>query len=430
MNILFVLSLLLLSFSPLFTIAQTATQTINEIKQQPLKVVQQEAERLYNQGSYQQAYYYYTALQDMRKKSSIEDDYRLGKTALEAHAYDVSQATLQSLLPKAKRFPMIQYEYALALKYLGNYVPATQHFQSYINAHQGETNNEYVFLAQTHLKSCQKAMEEKAQISAWFFNDLTDTSKLDTAVVYRALTRPSKHNYRLVECQTAAGTCLKKVAADNSITELAGVLSNPAFNSSSPHISPDGETVFFAQQELGETDYKIFQATMNADGELTGITKLGPSVNRAGFSSTHPTIGETQYGQKILYFASTLPGSQGGYDIWYAIQLTSGEFTMAYNLGSRINGPKDEITPFYYQEDGELYFSSEKPQGYGGLDVYKMTGEKKRWEESQAFHLSQPINSTGNEFYYRKTKRGKGSFSTDRDGKKEKTVTFKKNIGA
>lgn len=104
---------------------------------------------------------------------------------------------------------------------------------------------------------------------------------------------------------------------------------------------------------------------------------------------------------------------------------------MSYNLGTRINGQGDEITPFYYQNAGELYFSSEKPSGYGGLDVYKMTGEKKRWLENQAQHLENPINSTGNDFHFKKTGRGKGSFSTDRGkDKKEKTVKYKKTIGA
>lgn len=423
MRYIFTLALILASLS-----VDATTPDINKIKQQPLKVVAQKANELYNNSSYEEAYYYYKALSEMRKKLPIEDAYRLGKTAFAVKEYEESQNILAPLLPKAKRFPLLHYEYALALKYSGDYVLSTQYFQSYINLHQHESNNDYVKLAQTHLKTCQKALKEKENTSAWFLDDL-DSNNTNNDLIYRAPTNPSKYKIGFIECQTSKGTCLKKVYPDGSITNLKGSVGNPILNSCSPHIAPDGVTVFFAQQEMGKTEYKIFSGTITPEGEIDNIQKLGSSINRDGYSSTHPSVGITNHGQVILYFASTLPGSRGGYDIWYSIQTTDGDFTMAYNLGTRINGEGDDVTPYYYQADGELYFSSEKPQGYGGLDVYKLTGEKKRWKENQAHHLEKPVNSTGNDFHYRKNAQNKGSFSTDRK-KKEKTVKFKKVIGA
>lgn len=411
-------------------ILYATTPDISEIKQQPIKVVIAEAEKLYAEAIYEDAYYYYKALSEMKKKVSQEEFYRLGKTALAAKDYQTTQEALGPLLTKAKRYPLIHYEYASALKYTGQYVLATQHFQSYLNANPNDTQNDYVKLAQTHLKTCQKALKEKEKTSSWFLDDLTDKNAVEETI-YRALTQASKYKIGLIECQTAKGTCLKKVYPDNTIESLQGSVGNPIFNTVSPHIAPDGETVYFAQQEMGKSEYSIFSGKMTTTGEIENIQKLGPSINRIGYSSKHPTIGVTEQGQEILYFASTLPGSQGGYDIWYAVKTINGDFTMAYNLGTRVNGQGDEVTPFYYQNDGELYFSSEKPSGYGGLDVYKMTGEKKRWLEGQAQQLENPINSTGNDFHFKKSARGKGSFSTDRGSdKKEKTVKYKKAIGA
>lgn len=425
-------TLALFTFLLTYSIGLLATTpSIAEIKQQPLKIVITEADRLYQNTNYEEAYYYYKALSEMRKKSPTQDLYRLGKTALKAKRYSICLETLSPLLPKSKRFPLIHYEYALALKYTGQYVLANQHFQSYLNANQNETNNDYILLAQTHLKTCQKALKEKAKTSAWFLDDFThQTHKNQEELIYRALTQPSKYKIGLVECQTPKGTCLKKVYPDNSIESLQSSVGNPIFNSCSPHIAPDGETVYFAQQEMGKTEYQIFTGKMAPNGEIVEIQKLGSGINRAGYSSTHPTIGMTSKGQQILYFASTLPGSQGGYDIWYSVRTTNGDFTMSYNLGTRVNSKGDDITPFYYQNRSELYFSSDKPEGYGGLDVYKMTGEKRRWAETRAQHLEAPVNSTGNDFHFKKNAQGRGSFSTDRDGKKEKTIQYKKNIGA
>lgn len=411
-------------------LAQPGSADVISIQQQPVRVVAKEAEQLYNDGLYQEAYPYYKALQEMRKRSSIEDNYRLGKTALAAKEYAVSQKALQPLLHKANNFPLIHYEYALALKYQGEYILASQHFQSYLNNHGNEVNNDYVALAQKHLNTCQKILKEREKTSNWSLGYFEDKEGEEEATIYRAMTQMSKYDVGLIECQTPQGTCIKKIYPDNRIELLRGSVGNPIFNSSSPFIAPDGETVYFAQQEIGKAEHNIYTGRLAANGEIIDIKKLGPTVNRVGYSSTHPTLGVTDKGQEILYFASTLPGTQGGYDIWYSIKTTDGNFTRAYNLGTRINGEGDDITPFYYQQANELYFSSEKPQGYGGLDVYKMTGEKKRWKEGEAQHLQTPVNSRGNDFHYKKTSPTKGSFSTDGKDGKEKMVKFEKLVGA
>lgn len=424
----------ILFFFGLNIITVTATvPTIEEIKQQPIKVILEQAEKLYDVGAYSDAYSYYKALSEMKYKARHQDLYRLGKTALAVKEYQIAQEFLEPLLPKARLYPLINYEFALSLKFSGQYIEAAKQFQSFLNTYQSDPNNDYVKMAQSQLQSCQKALKEKANTSQWFIGDFADSTNQD-ATIYRALTFPSKFKIALVECQTEKGTCIKKVYFSedgfDQVEDLKGSVGNPIFNSCSPYIASDGETVFFAQQEMGKAEYKIFTGQMDIDGEVINIQKLGPGINREGFSSTHPTIGVTEHGQQILYFAATLPGSIGGYDIWYSVQTTDGNFTMSYNLGTRVNGEGDDITPFYYQEHGELYFSSEKLQGYGGLDVYRMTGEKKRWKENTPFHLESPVNSTGNDFHYKKNANEEGSFSTDRDGKKEKTVKFKKNINA
>lgn len=414
-----------------WSFAQETTPDINKIKQLPIKSISEQAEKLYDNKSYEEAYYYYKALSEMKKSSKLEDLYRLAKTALAAQKYQEAKTIYMPILPKANRYPLIPYEYALSLKYNGEYILAAQYFQYFINKHQNESENDYVKLANVHHKSCKKILKEQENTSAWFLDDLVenDTVTNENQMIYRGLTPAGKYQIGLVECQTSKGTCLKKIMPDNTIQDLKNSVGNPIFNTCSPHIAPDGETVFFAQQEAGKAGYKIFVGKMSETGEIENIKKLGSNVNREGFSSTHPAIGLTEHGQQVLYFASNIPGSQGGYDIWYAVRTTDGEFTMAYNLGTRVNGTGDEVTPFYYQADGELYFSSEKPEGYGGLDVYKMTGEKKRWEEAQAQQLENPVNSKGNDFHFKKDKNGDGSYSTD-NGKKEKVVKFRKIVGA
>ena len=420
---------LLMGLGQLDAQPSTLEATVLELQQAPIRDVEADGDRLYQARQYAEAYPYYKALQKMNKRFGSEEQYRLGKTALYAKQYDESSKQLREILPKAKKYPLIQYEYALALKYTGEYILANQHFQSFLNDDAAALPSSYTKLAQVHLQSCQKILKEREKTSNWSLGYFADADAAETTI-YRGRTPMSKYNIALIECQTPEGICIKKVYPDNRIELLRGTVGNPVFNSSAPHIAPDGETVYFAQQELGQPEHHIFVGKLAANGEIIDIRKLGPTINRVGYSSTHPTIGRTERGQEILYFASTLPGTQGGYDIWYAIKTIEGEFTQAYNLGTRINGHGDEVTPFYYQEDGQLYFSSEKPQGYGGLDVYRMTGEKRRWEEIQAEQLPNPVNSKANEYYFKKYSAAEGSFTTDRKDKKEQTVKYKENIGA
>ena len=80
------------------------------------------------------------------------------------------------------------------------------------------------------------------------------------------------------------------------------------------------------------------------------------SLNVAGYSTLHPALG---LADRRLYFASDRPGGYGGMDLYYAPILDNGKFGAAVNLGPDINTTADEVFPFVYQ-DRFLFFSSKK----------------------------------------------------------------------
>jgi tetratricopeptide (TPR) repeat protein len=390
-----------------------------DIQKMAVSQVKKKADNRFELEDYQDAFYYYFALSKMKRKLNKKLRYRLGKTALHAEEYQIAIQELKPLLKKDRKFPLIRYEYGKALKNKGHYKSAKAEFEHFI-ANQINQDQPYVKLAKLHIKSCDLAIEAKAHPSSFAIGSVgTDFEKEDGNI--RSMTTVSKNGYRLIEYQEEGrGSCIKRVTPDMKIEDLGSSVSNPVFNSGCPHIAADGETVFFVRQESSSAtsiEYKIYQARINEEGEIVDIEKLGSEINKDGYSSIYPSLGVTEKGQEVLYFSSTLPGGEGGYDIWYAVRLENGSFTRAYNLGSRINTPEDEITPFYYQEGGELYYSSNRPEGYGGFDIYQMTGEKRRWMQDAAEHLGYPINSEGNDTHFVKDKNEQGFFTTDRDGK-------------
>ncbi|MCP4439078.1 MAG: hypothetical protein GY810_09065 [Aureispira sp.] len=410
----------------------TPVPKLSEIKRQHPKDILIQANNHYTHKAYNKAYYYYLALRQLKKRVNVENTYRLGKTALYAKEFKMAKKYLALILDKGSKYSLVTFEYGKALKHLGDYSNAITYFKKYRTAHQGERYNDYLGIAKRHIAACEKALESKEYSMDIEIESLGENfEELGGSV--RSLTVESKYGTRLVEYQDDRGTCIKKVMADNSIELLTSSAGNPIFNNKSPYIAPDGESVYFTREELsttGEVEYKIYTGNITKNGDVDKIRKLGSGVNRIGCSSLYPTLSTTEHGQEILYFASTQPGGYGGYDIWYSVRMTNREFTKAYNLGVRVNSTDDEITPFYYQEDQELYFSSNKPDGFGGFDVYKMAGEKKLWDGKKATHLSDPVNSHGDDMHYTKDKKGNGSFSTNRTGGKDKTVKFKKKIPA
>lgn len=118
-----------------------------------------------------------------------------------------------------------------------------------------------------------------------------------------------------------------------------------------------------------------------------------------------------------LYYASDMPGGQGGTDIWYSEKQTDGSWGKPVNAGPLINSAGDELFP-NTGPDGTLYYSSDGFTGMGGLDVFEAMGSKHEWTTPR--NLRYPVNSPGDDFAYMVTFEGEegiaGYLSSNRKG--------------
>ena len=100
---------------------------------------------------------------------------------------------------------------------------------------------------------------------------------------------------------------------------------------------------------------------------------------------------------QTLYFASDKPGGYGGVDIYKSLRDQSGNWGTPVNLGPTINTTGDEMFPFV-ADDGTLYFSSNGLAGLGGLDVFSTSPNKDAWSTPE--NLGFPINTNSDDFNY------------------------------
>jgi hypothetical protein len=122
--------------------------------------------------------------------------------------------------------------------------------------------------------------------------------------------------------------------------------------------------VCFRRDDVGGAD--IYMSTFK-DGHFQAPVNLGPEINTAGEEQS-PFI---HYDNQTLYFSSEGHPGVGGGDIFITKKNAEGKFGAPLNIGYPINSEKDELG-FIVDRLGRFgYLSSERPGGYGGLDIYK-----------------------------------------------------------
>ncbi|HNR42518.1 MAG TPA: OmpA family protein, partial [Bacteroidales bacterium] len=95
-------------------------------------------------------------------------------------------------------------------------------------------------------------------------------------------------------------------------------------------------------------------------------------------------------------FSSSRPGGFGGKDIWYTTRGDKGQWLPPKNMGSMINTPGDEMSPFIHFDGKTLYYSSDGLPGMGGFDIYfTKLGPDSTWSEPR--NLGYPINTFSDE---------------------------------
>lgn len=144
------------------------------------------------------------------------------------------------------------------------------------------------------------------------------------------------------------------------------------------------------------------------DGEKWKSFKAFP------FNSNKYSVGHAHYADsgRTLYFASDMPGGYGGMDLYVSYREEDGRWSMPKNLGAVINTSKNEVFPF--MKGDELYFSSNGFPGYGELDILVSLRSEDGWGAPQ--NLKSPINSNRDDFAIFFVNDTSGYYSSNREG--------------
>lgn len=171
--------------------------------------------------------------------------------------------------------------------------------------------------------------------------------------------------------------------------------------------SMGGTTICFTRNQVASTRKKDGQADhlglfFAASDSGRWTPPVAFEYNSQVYNVMHPAFSPDGL---TLYFASDMPGGQGGTDL-YRSDLVDGVWEIPMNLGPAVNSEANELFPFA-AADGTLYFSSNREGGLGKLDIYRCIHAGGRLLRPEA--MPEPVNSPGNDVGYT-------SFITDRSG--------------
>jgi outer membrane protein OmpA-like peptidoglycan-associated protein len=106
---------------------------------------------------------------------------------------------------------------------------------------------------------------------------------------------------------------------------------------------------------------------------------------------------------KEVYFTSNKPGGKGGLDIYRTVQSKPGKWRKPQNLGPVINTRFNEESPFFDEDKKVLYFSSDGHETIGGYDIFK-SATNNAGELQKPVNIGFPLNTTRDNidcaFYY------------------------------
>jgi len=433
-----IIIIIILLTSYFFSFSQT--NNVKYLKNWQLIGYAESAERIndkYTAIDYYSEYY-------NRKKDNDKISYKLANLYFESKDFKNAKPIYYSLYEN-KKYSRALYRYAQILKSQQYYDSALSCFEIYrdqlITNEKKSLRNLYFFMIAKEIEGCELAVLNSIRnndIKVTALNSSINKAHKesapiimnDTVLIYSSFNMDSLPTINIGQTSNLPVDKFYAAKYINNRWQGGFTPPKPFFNFDSLYtsggvFSNDKKRFYFTisnKNKLGENISSIYVSKYK-NGEWENPEKLNNQINYKNYINAQPTIGKCYNNDfDVIYFVSNRPGGAGGTDIWYFVyDILNNQYKKAYNAGSYINTPENEVTPHYNNSTKTMYYSSNGLSSYGGYDIYKTTGELINWIPS--INLGYPINSPYDDIYYTKSKKDTMGFlvSNRSEGKILKT---------
>ncbi|MEQ9439521.1 MAG: OmpA family protein [Cyclobacteriaceae bacterium] len=369
---------------------------LHNVSGQSLKKLLKSGDKYYEQGFYEEAIQKYEQARIITPED-IALHYKIGLAYLEGkfkhralpYLQFVSQNTSDST-------STLGFHLGLAYQYNHQFEKALTYF------HQYRPTTENTYTVDQHIKQCNIGIE--------YVNNPKNVKIINIQALnsdnqdYAPLITSDGRS--LIFTSRREGSTGGKTAYDNNFFEdiyisrkQGNTWRNPEkisenintyYHECGAAISPDGKTLFI-YVDAGDGD--IYVSTLEGS-EWTVPNPLNYHINSP---YRELSISTNQEGTQ-LYFSSNRPGGYGGFDIYVSQKDRKGEWSAPENLGPKINTEADEDAPFIHPSGKVLYFSSTGHLGMGGFDIFRSQLYQEKW--TTPINMGYPINTAQDDNYF------------------------------
>ncbi|MEQ9423096.1 MAG: OmpA family protein [Cyclobacteriaceae bacterium] len=312
------------------------------------------------------------------------------------------------------------FYYGRSLKENGKYEEASEALENYLSI---ADDDKFKKLAEREIKKIEKIDELESKTSYYRVKSLDALNSksaeyspvYNNGLLYFVTNREGGKIFKGTGTPFTDIYTVKTKGANvdmSSLERLESIFNDPIVNEGSVTFSPDGRMMIFAKGNSGKgrgtSDVNLYWAR-NRNGRWTDPQPL--NINDPDHWDSTPAMSKDG---RTLYFASNRPGGYGGVDLYQAKISRRGRWVDIKNLGPKINTPGNELFP-YAADDGKLYFSSDGHASLGGLDLFVA---ERRGGNVEVESLGVPMNSTGDDFGLFLFNPSRGFFSSNRSGGK------------
>jgi hypothetical protein len=159
-------------------------------------------------------------------------------------------------------------------------------------------------------------------------------------------------------------------------------------------ISNDGQKLFVFRDD-GNDGGDIYISTLTGEN-WSAPEKLRGDVNTSSWEGSASLSAD----EKTLYFSSEKPGGYGGKDLYKASLMPNGSWGNVKNLGQTINTVYDDDAPFIHPDGVTMLYSSKGMNSMGGYDIFKTEYNEKDSTWLTPVNMGYPINTPDEDIYF------------------------------
>jgi peptidoglycan-associated lipoprotein len=375
-------------------------------------------EKKFKSGEYEFAIEHFRQALDKGYSKKAEANFYIAESYRLSNRINESEQYYKGAIDNKTNQEEAYYYYAYSQKANGNYQGAEETFKNYIKT---GTNFDFINRAKNelaNLKVLESIVNKKTyysiakidhlntpeeEYSPYFFNDkLYFTSSRGAEKMHGATGTGFTDLYEFifdgVEKHSGQAKRLPEIINTEDAHEASCVFSK------------DGKTIYFARGNTGSRkgpqDVDIYMSTIGEDGNWTEPVKLPFNEDDAWDSC--PALSADG---KTIYFSSNREGGNGGNDLYKVTINPDGTFGSPINMGTPINTRGNEMFPYESQEK-VFYFSSDGHPSLGKLDLFMVKKDEKK--KIVVENLGKPVNTSFDDFGLCFRDSIYGYFSSDR----------------